>query len=625
MKSGRLSHLFPQENGVVQGGIISPILFNLMINDLFDDLPDEFSHAMYADDCALWIQGRQLPLLIKDMQKALNRLVEWTNIWGFTFTPAKCTAVIFRRYMRNNELAGIPHLTITGLPLIYDDEVKFLGVLLDSRLNMKRHVEYLRARALKRLPLLKCLAGRECGADRTVLIRVYKSMIRPILEYACQILDGSANKVIDSLDCVQNMCLRVATGALRTSPILPLQIETNIPPLYMRRWELTMRYCLRVTSVEHHPCRLLIDGTLALPRMDWAYMKRISGFPIYERLRHISQQLAFPLPQDVTYKTSTFPVWKRHQCGTQKLLTQNKGTFDRFDAMEAFQSFKDAHHGYHFLYTDGSRNSGGVGCAFVHGDMKYKTKLNHLYSIFTAEAVAFLQAINYIRLNCLQKSVICVDSLSVLLALQGGNSRHPLIIDSCDMLHSLKDDNFDCFILWVPAHCGISGNEVADAQAKQAATTPGLEEDYEVTLQEYVPFLRTACHVKFNQLWADYDRQTCLKDIKPEAGQWASSTRVVRREEIVLCRLRLGHTRLTHSFILDHEARPECVQCDSYLTVKHILIDCLMYADLRRHLCAFCHTHDLPMTLSSLLGDSYPALLDALFLYLRDCDLFKKL
>ena len=386
-----------------------------------------------------------------------------------------------------------------------------------------------------------------------------------------------------------------------------------------------MRYCLRVYSVEHHPCRRLIDGTLALPRMDWAYMKRISGFPIYERLKHISLTLDFVIPQDVTYKTSAIPVWKRHQCATQKLLTQSKHTFDRFDVVEAFQHFKDEHHGYHFIYTDGSRNSGGVGCAFVHGEMRYKTKLKPQYSIFTAEAVALLQALSYVKFNCIQKSVICVDSLSVLLALQAGKSQHPLIIDSNDLLHGLKEAGQDCLILWVPSHSGIYGNEVADSQAKQAASNPGLEEEYEVTLQEYQPFLRTACHEAFNRLWAGYDRPTCLKDIKHEAGQWASSTRVIRREEIVLCRLRLGHTRLTHSFILDRETRPECLQCDRYLTVQHLLLDCLKYVDLRRHLSALCQTLDLPMTLSSLLGDSHPDLLDGLFHYLRDCDLLKKL
>ena len=71
VKCGRLSNVFVQENGVVQGGILSPILFNLMINDLFDNVPDGFSHAMYSDDCAIWIQGRHLPQLVPARCKML--------------------------------------------------------------------------------------------------------------------------------------------------------------------------------------------------------------------------------------------------------------------------------------------------------------------------------------------------------------------------------------------------------------------------------------------------------------------------------------------------------------------------------------------------------------------------
>ena len=44
-----------------------------------------------------------------------------------------------------------------------------------------------------------------------------------------------------------------------------------------------------------------------------------------------------------------------------------------------------------------------------------------------------------------------------------------------------------------------------------------------------------------------------------------------RRIEIVLTRLRIGHCRLTHGFILDGGSAPVCAHCDSFLTVEHIL------------------------------------------------------
>ena len=61
--------------------------------------------------------------------------------------------------------------------LCYDDAYTFLGVYLDSILSMNRHIQYLRARALKIVPLLKCLAGRGCGADGSVLHKIYQSLI----------------------------------------------------------------------------------------------------------------------------------------------------------------------------------------------------------------------------------------------------------------------------------------------------------------------------------------------------------------------------------------------------------------------------------------------------------------
>ena len=144
---------------MVQGGVVSPILFNMMINDIYDNVPNECSYALYADDCAIWIQGRRLPQLVTTMQRALDTIQTWADNWGFTLTPSKCSAVIFSRYMNKRELHNITPLKINNEVLSYNDDVKFLGVFFDSRLNMNKHVHHIKAKALKRLPLLKCLAG----------------------------------------------------------------------------------------------------------------------------------------------------------------------------------------------------------------------------------------------------------------------------------------------------------------------------------------------------------------------------------------------------------------------------------------------------------------------------------
>ena len=107
----------------------------MMINDIYDNVPNECSYALYADDCAIWIQGRRLPQLVTTMQRALDTIQTWADNWGFTLTPSKCSAVIFSRYMNTRELHNITPLKIKDEVLSYNDDVKFLGVFFDSRLN----------------------------------------------------------------------------------------------------------------------------------------------------------------------------------------------------------------------------------------------------------------------------------------------------------------------------------------------------------------------------------------------------------------------------------------------------------------------------------------------------------
>ena len=60
---------------------------------------------------------------------------------------------------------------------------------------------------------------------------------------------------------------------------------------------------------------------------------------------------------------------------------------------------------------------------------------------------------------------------------------------------------------------------------------------------------------------------------KPTIGEYQSVVRNIRREEVVLARLRLGHTRVTHSYLLQGEEQPQCVGCDAPFTVRHFLLE----------------------------------------------------
>ena len=68
-----------------------------------------------------------------------------------------------------------------------------------------------------------------------------------------------------------------------------------------------------------------------------------------------------------------------------------------------------------------------------------------------------------------------------------------------------------------------------------------------------------------------------LHAIKPNIRNDSSAIRNLKREEVVFTRLRIGHTRITSSYLLNHEEQPFCIVCNQPFTVKHILIDSINF------------------------------------------------
>ena len=64
-------------------------------------------------------------------------------------------------------------------------------------------------------------------------------------------------------------------------------------------------------------------------------------------------------------------------------------------------------------------------------------------------------------------------------------------------------------------------------------------------------------------------------EIVPDLKGWkVPILQQTRKDEVIMCRSRLGHARLTHSYLFRNEDPPECIYCACSLTVKHILIEC---------------------------------------------------
>ena len=113
--------------------------------------------------------------------------------------------------------------------------------------------------------------------------------------------------------------------------------------------------------------------------------------------------------------------------------------------------------------------------------------------------------------------------------------------------------------------------------------------------------------------------------MKPILGEWASSNRPTRQEEVVLARLRMGCTFPNHMLpYIANTFPPQYSICNVILSIKKILFHCVRHREERRPLAAYCRSRGLSLT-QTFLGDEHPEVVDRLMIYLTETKLIREL
>lgn len=179
------------ENGSPQGSVLSPILFNAIINTLEDTLKSIVNLVQFADDGAYWKTARKVNTALFFAQKALYKLKPWADNWNFKISTDKTSVVIFNQLFSKTSL--LQKLKYDGKEIPYEKQVKFLGMLFDHRLSWAAHIDDLVTRCQKDLNLMKLVSGTHYGADKIILIRMYTALIRSKIDYGCQAYSSPQN------------------------------------------------------------------------------------------------------------------------------------------------------------------------------------------------------------------------------------------------------------------------------------------------------------------------------------------------------------------------------------------------------------------------------------------------
>ena len=474
--NGVLSKSKLMKQGLPQGSVLAPILFLFYINNLSSLFSEDLTISMYADDVSILSSSTDLRIAERQTQTAVDTVVSWSKLWKLNLNGTKSEVSVFTLSKLDKD--WFPSIEIDGNNIKYEPHARLLGVTLDRRLTFKKQVEAVTAKATQKMGMLRAVANSEWGWRKEDLRKIFLAHIQSVLNFASSSWQPWLRKsLIKKLQVVQNQCLRIITTQAKSSPVEALHAETRVPTIKttidancLRSYEKALRMQddhprkIAATDKVHRRLKSRRDFRKKAeellscnPHINCGERQPLQYFQVKPWERGIKENTVFP-----------------SLCGI-------KGKKDNKVSIQTSALKRSRELGAHFnIYTDGSAISGtrdgGAGVVVTTGDPSSPTVIESLYEkgaqytcSYEEEKRAMELAIDWVDTQCdpTHRVSIFTDSQSLCMALLNNNENLDKMRRKIDTMQPRP------IIQWIPGHCNIPGNDLADSCAKLAGSLPG--------------------------------------------------------------------------------------------------------------------------------------------------------
>ena len=493
--------------GTPQGGVLSPLCWNVPFDELLEALNecDGITGIGFSDDLSLLINGIDPYTLSDLMQQALKKAKPWLKKYGLSISPSKSVAVMFTNKRNWTEYP----INYDGEVIPFKKEVKYLGVILDSKLSGTSHVKNKIAKAKRHLMAYHYAIRKKYGPQPLLMKRAYTTIVIPALTFGCHVfgdkcLQATVKKSLTRLNRLA--CLLIANVAPST-PTKGMEIIYNLMPLDIFIEKRASEIMARINN-QIHP--------------SWDGIGKGNKNGLIARWRSASAEICNNISK--TDRIPTKVVKERNF----KVHPPDNGRIKHKEATGVIS------------FTDGSVLDNKTGCG-IHTKLGERVIYNGNFylgdttTVFQAEVTGIKKSAEMlIKKQMVDQTITFFSDSQVSLAALDKRTAKSDTVDRCiDALNELGKKN-TIHLRWVKAHVGIQGNETADFLAKQGSSLgEGPTDELLIPQVKQKYAIDTHFHRKWEIAWSSYGeaRQTKIWFPKPNSKK---SSVLLRLEKIIL-------------------------------------------------------------------------------------------
>ena len=211
--------------GVPQGSILGPLFFLAYMNDIYN-ASQLLYNILYADDTCIYLSGNELSKLIKSMNSEIKLISDWLKANKLTLNIDKTYYMVFHRGRR--KCFGNTELFIDNIKIKQTETMKYLGVIIDTKLNWISHITLVKNKVAKGIGIIR--RARPL-LNKSALRNLYHTFIYPYLTYCVEVWGSAKSVHLSPILLLQKKIIRLITFSERLAHTEPIFLQLNILPI----------------------------------------------------------------------------------------------------------------------------------------------------------------------------------------------------------------------------------------------------------------------------------------------------------------------------------------------------------------------------------------------------------